>query len=297
MKVLVLGANGQLGRCLVDQLVDSDHESIFTSRLELDIADFLSTRSKITQISPDVVINASAYTSVDDAEVELEQADLVNHLAVANIAQICADIDSVLVHISTDYVFDGNASIPYLEEAQTNPKTVYGQTKWLGELAVQQSGGKYLIIRTGWVFSEYGNNFMTTMLRLGQQRNELSIVGDQIGCPTYGQDLAGAIIAIVAKIESKVYEYGAYHYCGDRPCSWYEFAGAIFNHAKQHGLKVPSRIHSISTADYPTPAKRPSYSVLDCSKLLAEFGIAASNWQKGIINALGRLDAQSTRDQ
>lgn len=297
MKVLVLGANGQLGRCLVDQLVDSDHESIFTSRLELDIADFLSTRSKITQISPDVVINASAYTSVDDAEVELEQADLVNHLAVANIAQICADIDSVLVHISTDYVFDGNASIPYLEEAQTNPKTVYGQTKWLGELAVQQSGGKYLIIRTGWVFSEYGNNFMTTMLRLGQQRNELSIVGDQIGCPTYGQDLAGAIIAIVAKIESKVYEYGAYHYCGDRPCSWYEFAGAIFNHAKQHGLKVPSRIHSISTADYPTPAKRPSYSVLDCSKLLAEFDIAASNWQKGIINALGRLDAQSTRDQ
>jgi|TARA_B110000503_G_scaffold35328_1_gene57722 dTDP-4-dehydrorhamnose reductase len=292
MRVLMLGANGQLGRCLADQLMGANHETILTSRSEIDITDFSATRVKISQINPDVVINASAYTGVDDAESKTQKADLVNHLAVANIAYICADIESVLIHISTDYVFDGEASAAYGEEAQTNPQGVYGKTKLLGDIAIQQSGCKHLIIRTAWVFSEYGNNFMKTMLRLGAERDELSIVGDQIGCPTYAQDLARAIVAMLPKVESNQWQYGVYHYCGDSACSWYEFAEAIFKQAKECGFKVPNRINSITTVDYPTPAKRPAYSVLDCSTITTAFDITASNWRQGIVDVLNRLDSK-----
>lgn len=288
----MLGANGQLGRCLADHLSGTQHETILTSRSEIDITDFAATRVKISQINPDVVINASAYTCVDDAESETQKADLVNHLAVAHIAYVCADIESVLIHISTDYVFDGEASAAYREDAQTNPQGVYGKTKLLGEIAIQQTGCKHLIIRTAWLFSEYGNNFIKTMLRLGAERDELSIVGDQIGCPTYAQDLARAIVAMLPKIESNQCEYGVYHYCGDSACSWYEFAEAIFKQAKDRGFKVPRLINSISTADYPTPAKRPTFSVLDCSKVTTAFDITASNWRQGIVDVLGRLDSR-----
>ena len=292
MRVLLLGANGQLGRCLADQLMGADHETVLTSRSEIDITDFAATRVKISQINPDVVINASAYTGVDDAESETQKADLVNHLAVANIAAICTDIESVLIHMSTDYVFDGEARAAYREGAQTNPQGVYGKTKLLGELAIQRSGCEYLVIRTAWVFSEYGNNFMKTMLRLGAERDELSIVGDQIGCPTYAQDLARAIVAMLPKVESNQCEYGLYHYCGDSACSWYEFAEVIFKQAKDRGLKVPGLINCISTADYPTPAKRPRYSILDCSKSTATFNITASNWRQGIVDVLDRLGSK-----
>ena len=288
----MLGANGQLGRCLADHLSGTQHETILTSRSEIDITDFAATRVKISQINPDVVINASAYSCVDDAESETQKADLVNHLAVAHIAYVCADIESVLIHISTDYVFDGEASAAYREDAQTNPQGVYGKTKLLGEIAIQQTGCKHLIIRTAWLFSEYGNNFIKTMLRLGAERDELSIVGDQIGCPTYAQDLARAIVAMLPKIESNQCEYGVYHYCGDSACSWYEFAEAIFKQAKDRGFKVPRLINSISTADYPTPAKRPTFSVLDCSKVTTAFDITASNWRQGIVDVLGRLDSR-----
>ena len=288
----MLGANGQLGRCLADQLSGTEHETILTSRSEIDVTDFVATRVKISQINPDVVINASAYTGVDDAESETQKADLVNHLAVANIAAICTDIESVLIHMSTDYVFDGEASAAYREGAQTNPQGVYGKTKLLGELAIQRSGCEYLVIRTAWVFSEYGNNFMKTMLRLGAERDELSIVGDQIGCPTYAQDLARAIVAMLPKVESNQCEYGLYHYCGDSACSWFEFAEAIFKQAKERGFKVPNRINSISTAEYPTPAKRPAYSVLDCSKVTTAFDITASNWRQGIVDVLDRLGSK-----
>ena len=198
----------------------------------------------------------------------------------------------MLIHISTDYVFDGEASAGYGEEAQTNPQGVYGKTKLLGEIAIQQSDCKHLIIRTAWVFSEYGNNFMKTMLRLGAERDELSIVGDQIGCPTYAQDLAKAIVAALPKVESNQWEYGVYHYCGDSACSWYEFAEEIFKQAKEFGFKVPNRINSITTADYPTPAKRPAYSVLDCSKTTTAFDTTASNWRQGIVDVLGRLNSK-----
>lgn len=185
MRVLVLGSKGQLGRCLSDQLDNTDFEIIQTSRVEIDVSDLAATKDKIFIINPSVVINATAYAAVDKAEDDQQAADLINHLAVANLASICNKLDCWLVHVSTDYVFDGMSLRPYQEDDQTNPQGVYGDTKLKGERAIQASGCKHLILRTAWVFSEYGNNFLKTMIRLGADRDELSIVGDQIGCPTY----------------------------------------------------------------------------------------------------------------
>ena len=281
MKILVLGCKGQLGRCLNDQLVNTDHEVIYTSREQIDIADFEVTKSKILGFSPDLIINATAYTAVDMAEEDQNTANLINHLAVKNIADICNQLQSWLIHVSTDYVFDGNSKVPYKEDDQTNPQGAYGETKLEGELAIQSSGCKHIIIRTAWVFSEYGNNFLKTMLRLGAERDELSIVGDQIGCPTYAQDIARSIVVIAPQLNSREYN-GIYHYCGDQPCSWYDFANAIFDQAMSNNLKIPSIVNSIKTSAYPTPAKRPAFSVLDCSKIENVFGVHASNWLDGI---------------
>jgi dTDP-4-dehydrorhamnose reductase len=270
MKILLLGSKGQLGRCLSDQLSDTDYDVIYTSRSEIDMADLAQTKIKITDLRPNIVINASAYTEVDKAEDDKQAADKINHLAVANIASICSDIGCWLIHISTDYVFDGAASYPYDENAKTNPQGVYGDSKLKGELAIQSSGCKYLIVRTAWVYSEYGNNFLKTMLRLGDDRDELSIVGDQIGCPTYAQDIAKAIVSILSCLDSKSASSGIYHYCGDEPCS----------------------IKSIATVEYPTPAVRPAYSVLDCTKIEGMFDVTRSNWRDGIKVVIDKLQGK-----
>ena len=289
MRVLVLGCKGQVGRCLNDQLINTDYEVTYTSRDQIDIADFEEARIKITHIAPDVIINASAYTAVDKAENDKVTADLINHLAVDNLAAICVELGYWLIHISTDYVFDGNSTVPYLELDKTNPQGVYGHTKLDGELAIQSSGCKYLIIRTAWVFSEYGNNFLKTMLRLGTVRDELSIVGDQIGCPTYAQDIAKAIITMVTQVKAKSSASGIFHYCGDQLCSWYEFAGVIFEEARMSGLQTPSLIHSIRTSDYPTAAERPGYSALDCHKIRNTFGVNISDWKLGVKNVISKF--------
>ena len=289
MKILVLGCKGQLGRCLNDQLTNTDHEVIYTSREQIDIAVFEVTKSKVLEFSPDLIINATAYTAVDHAEENQKTADLINHLAVKNIADICNQLKCWLIHVSTDYVFDGNSKVPYKEDDQTNPQGAYGETKLNGELAIQSSGCKHIIIRTAWVFSEYGNNFLKTMLRLGAERDELSIVGDQIGCPTYAQDIARSIVEIVPQLNSREYN-GIYHYCGDQPCSWYDFANAIFDQAMSNNLKIPSIVNSIETSAYPTPAKRPAFSVLDCSKIENECGVLSSNWQEGIRQVIRKLE-------
>jgi dTDP-4-dehydrorhamnose reductase len=292
MKILVIGSKGQLGCCLADQLSDTGYEVIFTSRAEIDIADLVSTKAKITALCPTIVINASAYTAVDKAEDDQYEAEKINHIAVNNIASTCSEIGCWLIHISTDYVFDGAASHPYGEDAETNPQGVYGDSKLKGELAIQSSGCKYLIIRTAWVYSEYGNNFLKTMLRLGADHDELSIVGDQIGCPTYAQDIAKSIVSILSCLDLKGSSSGIYHYCGDEPCSWYDFARAIFSAAEIHGLKSPSNIKSITTFEYPTPAIRPVYSVLDCTKIENSFGVTRSNWRDGIKIVTDRLQGQ-----
>ena len=243
------------------------------------------------ELQPDVVINASAYTAVDTAETEQSLADQVNHLAVGNLAKSCEISGSFLIHVSTDYVFDGNAAEPYTEDDQTNPQTVYGASKLAGEIALQRSGGRFVIIRTAWVFSEYGKNFFKTMLRLGSERESLSIVGDQIGCPTYAQDIGRLIVELLPKIEGHNIESGVYHYCGDTPCSWYQFAKEIFSQAKQLGYPVPEKILSIATEDYPTPAKRPPYSVLNCTKIQGVSDIRSSNWRLAIGDALAVLSS------
>lgn len=289
MKILVLGCNGQLGRCLNDQLGKTDHNVIYTSRHQIDVADFESTKSQIKQISPNVVINATAYTAVDKAEEDQKTADLINHLAVANIAAACHESSCWLVHISTDYVFDGRSNVPYKEDDQENPQGVYGKTKLRGEKAIQFSGCRHIIIRTAWVFSEYGNNFFKTMLKLGTNRNELSVVGDQYGCPTYAQDLARYIVMVLTGIVNGDAVVGLFHYCGNRVCSWYEFAQAIFAEAKKVGLKTPVVVTSIDSKDYPTVAVRPSFSALDCSKTRQKFKTSPSNWRNGIVRALANV--------
>jgi len=289
MKILVLGSKGQLGQCLNDQLAITENYVVYTSRGQINIAEFEVTKAQILEISPDIVINATAYTAVDKAEEEHQAADRINHLAVANISTICDQLDCWLIHVSTDYVFDGNSEVPYKEDNPTNPQGVYGASKLKGEAAIEASGCKYLIIRTAWVYSEYGNNFLKTMLRLGADRDELSIVGDQIGCPTYAQDIAKSIVSILSCLDLKDSSSGIYHYCGDEPCSWYDFARAIFLEAEVQGLKTPSYVKSITTTDYPTPAIRPAYSVLDCSKIENVFDVTRSNCRDGIKIVIDRL--------
>ena len=287
MKVVVLGAKGQLGRCLSDQLVGTIHDVTLAAREDIDIADLEGAKAKLLTLNPDVVINASAYTAVDKAEEEADKANEVNNVAVGNLAQICGSINCVLIHISTDYVFDGLAQTAYKESAQPNPQSVYGKTKLLGELAIQESGCDYLIIRTAWVFSEYGNNFLKTMLRLGKERDKLSIVGDQVGCPTYAQDIAKAIVTILAGIEAHNVSWGIYHYCGEEVTSWFGFAEAIFEEAKQLGLIITSpKLTEITTLEFPTLAKRPAFSVLDSSNIQAVWSVQPSDWKAVISKSL-----------
>jgi dTDP-4-dehydrorhamnose reductase len=269
--------------------MNTGYEVSYTSRDQIDIASFEETRIEITRIGPDVIINASAYTAVDKAEEDKVNADLINHLAVDNLAVICLELGCWLIHISTDYVFDGNSTVPYLELDKTNPQGVYGHTKLNGELAIQSSGCEYLIIRTAWVFSEYGNNFLRTMLRLGAVRDELNIVGDQIGCPTYAQDLAKVIITMMAQLNKESSASGTFHYCGDQLCSWYDFARVIFEEARIFGFQTPDLIHSIQTSDYSTAAERPGYSALDCQKIRNTFNVNTSDWKLGVKNVIAKF--------
>jgi len=290
MKVLVLGCKGQLGLCLSDQLENTVHEVVCTSRDHIDITDFDATKSQIFEISPDVVINATAYTAVDKAEEDQETVNLINHLAVANIAVACNELDCWLVHVSTDYVFDGTSDVPYKEHDQTNPQGVYGETKLKGEQAIQSSGCKHIIIRTAWVFSEYGNNFLKTMLRIGNERDELSIVGDQIGCPTYAQDIAKAIMTILESLKSKEFTSDLYHFSGKFCCSWAEFSQLIFNEAERLNIiKNKPKVLAITTEQFPTLAKRPAQSQLNSNKLRAIFGIDPSDCMLGIRSSLDAI--------
>ena len=287
MKILVLGSKGQLGHCLSDQLNNTDHNVIYTSRGQIDIGSFEATKSQILEIKPDVVINATAYTAVDRAEEEQEKAALVNHHAVVNIAHICIQLDCWLLHVSSDYVFDGASKIAYKEDDKTNPQGVYGKTKLSGEIAVQSSGCRHIIIRTAWVFSEYGNNFLKTMLRLGADRRELRIVGDQIGCPTYAQDIARAIVVILDRLKSQEVSSRLYHFSGNFCCSWAEFSQAIFDEAfKLDVIQRKPNVVAITTEEFPTLAKRPARSELSSNKIKSSFGIGPSDFILGIRSSL-----------
>lgn len=280
MVVLVTGASGQLGQAI--QFIAKNHSEIkfvFCSSSNLDISNKENCQTVFQKTKPDFCINAAAYTAVDKAESERDKAELINVLGSKNIAEVCNNFDVKLIHISTDFVFDGSNDKPYTETQITNPKGVYGQTKLDGEKAIQQVFSKYYIIRTSWVYSQFGNNFMKTMLRLASERTALSVVNDQIGTPTNAVDLAEALVQIILSANNQPTNdnYGIYNFSNEGECSWYDFAKKIF---EINNISID--LSAIPTEQFPTPAKRPKYSVLDKSKIKTTFGITIKTWEESL---------------
>ncbi|MGJ1445016.1 dTDP-4-dehydrorhamnose reductase [Sphingobacterium spiritivorum] len=275
MKILITGANGQLGSELREIYNErQDVETFFLDRKQLPLEQTILIQDILAMYEPDLIIHAAAYTAVDNAESEQELADQINHLATAEIAQYCRIHGTKLIAISTDYVFDGNSNVPLKENAHVDPINIYGLTKLKGEYAIQKWLPDGIIIRTSWVYSVYGNNFVKTMVRLMSEREEISVINDQIGSPTYAHDLALAIVDI---IESDKWVGGIYNYSNEGELSWYDFALAI---REIKGLDC--KINPIPTAQYPTPAKRPRYSLLDKSKIKQVFKVDTPNWKDSL---------------
>ncbi|MFQ0828470.1 dTDP-4-dehydrorhamnose reductase [Serratia fonticola] len=274
MRILLTGAKGQLGSCFQDRL-PAGWDVWATDADVLDITDLAKVKSAVVDYRPNVIVNAAAFTAVDKAETDHEIAALINEIGPKNLALAANEVGARLVHVSTDYVFDGEATTPYIETAPTKPLGVYGKTKLDGEIAVSHHQPDALIIRTAWVFSEYGNNFVKTMLKLAQDHDNLGVVSDQFGCPTYAGDIAQAIIDLLQREAAG----GIYHFCGDETVTWSEFAEAIFFSAiKQGFLARAPMVNGIRTSEYPTPAKRPKYSVLNCEKIKSQ-GVLLSPWK------------------
>lgn len=272
---LVVGSEGQLGRALRRLLND---EAVYTDRSELDITDSTAVKAFIGSGKYDAVINCAAYTAVDKAENEPELAAKINAEGVANLAAV----GTPLIHVSTDYVFDGTSCCPYGEDDKTNPQSVYGRTKLAGEQAVMEKADTAVIIRTAWLYSEDGSNFVKTMRRLGAEKPELRVVFDQIGSPTYAADLAAAIVAILPQLKAGTKEI--YHFTNEGVCSWYDFAREIM---ELSGLSC--KVLPIESKDYPTPAIRPHYSVLNKAKIKCDFGLTINHWKESLQQCLQNL--------
>lgn len=284
-KFLITGSKGQVGYCLVQQLTGKA-DILAVDRDELDITDKDQVYQTVQEFQPDIIINAAAHTAVDKAESEIELSEAINVYGPQYLAEAANKIGATILHISTDYVFNGEGSQAYKETDETGPQGVYGKTKLAGEIAVQQANPRSVILRTAWVFGEHGHNFVKTMLRLGKERDTLGIVGDQFGGPTYAGDIAAALIKIANEIlKGRNDAFGIYHFTGQPYVSWFEFAQAIFTQAESKKLleKRP-HLNSIATTDYPTPAKRPANSRLDLSKIKQTFDIEPSDWQKALEN-------------
>ena len=277
-KILLTGVTGQVGQELQKTLVPWG-EIVGVTRQDLDLTQPEQIRSAIAELKPDLIVNAAAYTAVDKAETESKLAIAINGVAPTIMAESAQKLGATLVHISTDYVFNGNNYTPYTEEDRPNPLGVYGQSKLMGEEGVRNNGARHIILRTAWVYGSRGHgNFVKTMLRLGAEREELRIVSDQIGSPTWSYDIAMAITQLISKSAR-----GTYNFSSSGVASWYDFAVAIFSEANQLGfpLKVKEVI-PITTAEYPTPAQRPSYSVLSKAKITQTLGNYPSPWQKSL---------------
>lgn len=272
--LLVTGANGQLGNELKPLLPDA----IFTDSDMLDITNSAAVEKFVRENNIDTIINCAAYTAVDRAESEPEQATFVNSIGPNNLAKTGAK----LIHISTDYVFDGKNYRPYVETDPTDPQSVYGKTKHMGEVAVMESATTAIIIRTSWLYSSFGNNFVKTMRRLGDERDSLNVIFDQVGTPTYAADLAAAIVQIIPQIKPGQKEI--YHFSNEGVCSWYDFAAEIM---KVSGLRCV--VNPIMGKDYPLPAPRPFYSVLNKAKIRADFGIEIAHWSDALRRCIDLL--------
>lgn len=283
--LLITGANGQLGnemRCIAD--CDNINSFIFTDVEELDITNFSDICNFVEIHKPDFIINCAAYTAVDKAEDDNEICAKINTLAVENLANAAKIANAKIIHVSTDYVYGGDATMPYIESDTTNPKSVYGKTKLDGEIALANILPEQSItIRTSWLYSSYGRNFVKTMISLGKERESLNVVCDQRGTPTFARDLANAIMSIV---KSNKFEAGIYNYSNEGECSWYEFACEIFKLAK-----IDCKVNAITTDQYPTKAQRPAYSVLDKSKIKRVYGLEIPEWRVSLKECIKLLNS------
>ncbi|MBS1548562.1 MAG: dTDP-4-dehydrorhamnose reductase [Bacteroidetes bacterium] len=282
MKILVTGSNGQLGLCLQNIAQQySEHDFVFLDSTSLDITNRSQIEDTFEEYKPQICINAAAYTAVDKAETEFEKAFAVNAYGVENLASLCEEYKALLIHISTDYVFDGTTELPYSEDDFTSPLGVYGASKLLGEELAMENNPKTIIIRTSWLYSEHQKNFVKTMLHLFNQKKELGIVNDQFGQPTNANDLATAIMEIISRERQKM---GIYHFSNYPETTWYHFAQKIaeFSHAEV-------QLNPITTAEYPTPAQRPMRSTFCLDKIETDYGIEAQYWENSLEDCIAIL--------
>ncbi len=297
MKVLITGSEGQVGSFLSGHFSQANWQVLALGRAMLDISDFDKVLKAVTQFEPDIIVNAAAYTAVDKAESEVELAYSVNCEGAANLAKAAAMVGAALLHISTDYVFSGKEQGKYSEKDLTDPQGAYGSSKLAGEQAVVKACERHIIVRTAWVFGEQGGNFVKTMLRLGQTHEELRIVGDQYGGPTYAGDISRVLLKISERIISgQPIEWGVYHYSGYPHVSWCEFAKAIFDKAVEKRVFEKSpKLDAIATEEYPTPAKRPANSRLDTRKIEKALSIGPSNWLSALENIEAYMAAEVSK--
>ncbi len=290
MNILITGANGQLGSELRKLAISAPPSTIFTFTdiEELNITDSATVRAFFEQNQFDFCINAAAYTAVDKAETDQEKAQLINVEAVRLLAEQCHRQNAVFIHVSTDYVFDGKSYLPYSENDMTSPTSVYGITKLAGEQIAFQENPQTIVLRTAWLYATFGHNFLKTMLRLAETKSSISVVADQIGTPTYAEDLAQTILQIIdfLKVSTKNETlFGVYHYSNEGVASWYDFAHAIF---EMKNVKIA--LKPIKSSEYPTPAARPAYSVLDKSKIKSSFGVQIPHWRESLKKCIEALD-------
>jgi dTDP-4-dehydrorhamnose reductase len=288
MKLLVLGAGGQVGHELTRLAWPADYRLAAFDRAEIDITRQESVTAAVDRERPDIVINAAAYTAVDRAESESEAAWAANCAGPGHLAAACNAVSIPLIHISTDYVFDGSKKGPYREDDPVNPLGVYGHSKEAGDRAVREALAEHVILRTAWVYSAHGHNFVKTMLRVAAERPVLRVVADQIGSPTGAADIAAAIAAVVQRLAAGDRAWGTYHFAGGGAVSWHGFAEAIFALAAPW-RGAPPKVEAITTAEYPTPARRPANSVLDCSHIGEAFGIEPRPWRDALAEVIREL--------
>jgi dTDP-4-dehydrorhamnose reductase len=293
MKILIFGAGGQVGHEVCRAAWPSSLELCPLDRSACDITKAAAVGAAIARQRPDLVINLAAFTAVDRAESEPEAAWAVNCAGPAHIAAACGETITPLIHLSTDYVFDGSKAGPYREDDGVNPLGVYGRSKEAGERAVRAAVAQHIILRTAWVYGAHGANFVKTMLRLGAERPLLRVVADQQGCPTAAADIAAALIVISQTIEHGGMNWGTFHFAGTGNVTWHGFAEAIFDRATARDIGSPfgtrPQVEAITTVQYPTPARRPMNSVLDCRKIRQTFGIAAPSWHASLDNVIREL--------
>ena len=284
-KLLVTGGQGQLAAAIANHPLAKEFNVVLCSREELDINQPASVEAEIAKHLPDIIINTAAYTAVDKAEEEVSQADRTNHIGTGQLALLCHKHQIKLFHLSTDYVFDGIRTGKYLEDDVAAPLNIYGKSKWEGENEIRHTCKNHIILRVNAVFSEYGNNFLKSVLRLARERTSIRMVSDQITCPTYAGDIANAILMMCNAPSHK----GTYHFCSAESVSWYEFAQAIINEAKIHETLAVNVVTPISSEEFHAPAKRPANSVLDCAKIKMTFDLNQPDWRAAMKRIIPKL--------